>query len=266
MSAYQGRALRTRPATRKGPPPPWRFFVHALAALAVLAIAAHVPWKSLRRACLSVGDVRVEGNHYLDAASIVERSGIRQGEDLLGVDEARARQALLLDSRIAYAEVARVLPHSVRIRVRERMPGCWWLTARGSIPGALLEPLERGVVADVPLPVGPPLRQSAAGSQVRSPRSSARLALDASARRSGAAAGRSGVRARRDGRRRHRHHAARWHARDGARVAAFDPPSVRLARRAGRPETKGHAGRGSRRSFRKSGDRSSGGLAAGGHP
>src|SRR5262249_57862048 len=56
MSAYQGRALRTRPAARKGPPPPWRFFVQALAALAVLAIAAHVPWKSLRRACLSVGD------------------------------------------------------------------------------------------------------------------------------------------------------------------------------------------------------------------
>jgi cell division septal protein FtsQ len=172
MSAYQGRALRTRPATRKGPPRPWRFFVHALAALAVLAIAAHVPWKSLRRACLSVGDVRVEGNHYLDAASIVERSGIRQGEDLLGVDEARARQALLLDSRIAYAEVSRVLPHSVRIRVRERVPAL--LVAHGS-PweidpwGVLLEPLERGVVADVPLLVGPHFDNLPAGSQVRSP-------------------------------------------------------------------------------------------------
>src|SRR5262245_38342251 len=115
MSSYQGRALRTRPAARKGPPRPWRFFLHALAALAVLAIAAHVPWKGLRRALLRVGEVRVEGNHYLDAATIVQRSGIRQGEDLLSVDEARARQALLLDSRIAYAEVSRTLPHSVRI-------------------------------------------------------------------------------------------------------------------------------------------------------
>ena len=172
MSRYQGRALQSRPAARKSRPRPWRFFLHALGALALLAFLAHVPWKGLRRAFLVVTDVRVEGSHYLDAATVSERSGIHLGDDLLAVDEARARQALLLDSRIAWAEVSHRLPRGVLIRVRERVPAL--LVAHGTPweldpAGVLLEPLERGVVADVPLLVGPHFDALPAGSQVRSP-------------------------------------------------------------------------------------------------
>jgi cell division protein FtsQ len=172
MSAYQGRALQSRPAPRKRPPRPWRFFLHAILGLATLAIAAHVPWGRLRRAFLVVTDVQVEGNHYLDAGLVAERSGIHRGDDLLRVNEAQARQALLLDSRIAYAEVSRRFPRGVLVRVRERMPAL--LVAHGTPweldpAGVLLEPLERGVVADVPLLVGPHFDALPAGSQVRSP-------------------------------------------------------------------------------------------------
>jgi len=171
MSSYQGRALQSRPAVRKARRRPWRLFLHALGAIAALAVAAHVPWAGLRRAFLVVSDVRVVGNHYLDASIVADRSGIHRGDDLLAVDEARARQALLLDSRIAHAEVSRQFPRGVLIRVRERVPAL--LVAHGTPweldpAGVLLEPLERGVVADVPLLVGPHFDALPAGSQVQS--------------------------------------------------------------------------------------------------
>lgn len=172
MSAYQGRALQARPAGRKPAPRAWRLLVRGLGMAAVLAIVAHVPWGALRKTFAVVTDIRVEGNHYLDAALVIERSGLETGDDLLAVDLSRARQRLLLDSRIARAEIRRRFPRGLRILVRERMPA---LLVRHGTPweldaaGVLLEPLERGVVADVPLLVGPSFESLRPGAQVRSP-------------------------------------------------------------------------------------------------
>jgi cell division protein FtsQ len=171
MSAYQGRALQARPAGRKAPRT-WRVLLRVLVIAAVLAVVAHIPWGALRKSLAVVTDIRVEGNHYLDAALVIERSGLATGDDLFRVDVARARQRLLLDSRIAHVEIGRRLPRGLRIRIRERMPA---LLVRHGTPweldpsGVLLEPLARGVVADVPLLVGPSFEALPAGAQVRSP-------------------------------------------------------------------------------------------------
>jgi cell division protein FtsQ len=186
MGLYQGRALERgarrdegrqayrapsgrRPGRRRGLRP--ARVALALAGLAaVVAVAVLVPWRPLRTRFAVVRDVRIEGARYLDAARVAEVAGLRQGDDLFDVDCERARQALLLDPRIARAEVGHAWLRTVRVRIVEREPV---LLVRHGAPwevdscGVLLQPLARGVVADVPLLTGPDFSRLRAGTQVR---------------------------------------------------------------------------------------------------
>jgi cell division protein FtsQ len=169
MGAYQGRALE--PARRRRPPRslPSRI-VRVTIVLAVLALMVQIPWGALRARLARVSEVRVEGMHYLDAARVQKESGLAAGQDVFAVDPARARQKLLLDPRIAQAQVERRLPLGLLVRIVEREPVM--LVSHG-VPweidsaGVLLEPLGRGVVADVPLLVGPRFERLPAGAMVR---------------------------------------------------------------------------------------------------
>src|SRR5688572_1162297 len=169
MATYQGKALQARPARRSGRR--GRRILQVLAVLATAAVLAHVPWGALRRRWMTIGEVRVEGLRYLDPAGVQKTAGLAIGDDLLEVDFRRVRQALLLDSRIAGAEVGRRFPRGVNIRVTERVPA---LLVHHGTPweidstGVLLAPLEGGVVADVPLLVGPNFEGVPAGTQVGS--------------------------------------------------------------------------------------------------
>jgi cell division protein FtsQ len=150
--------------------------VRLLVGLGVLVVsvvaAAHMPWRWLREHVAVVHEVRVEGTRYLDGAQVAEVAGLHPGDDLLRLDPARARQALLLDPRIARAGVARVWPWDVRVSIVEREPV---MLVRHGVPwevdsaGVLLQPLARGVVADVPLLIGPDLSGLRAGTQVLTP-------------------------------------------------------------------------------------------------
>jgi len=172
MGYYQGRALRTE----RAPKPQRRSLpgrvLRVLGVLAVVAVAAHLPWDGIRRRLAIVGDVRVEGLHYLDAGWVCRVAGVRAGVDWLGLDLPRMRQRLLLEPRVARAEVARVLPRGLRIRIVEREPV---LLVQHGEPwevdscGVLLAPLAAGVVADVPLLAGPRFDRYAAGAQVLTP-------------------------------------------------------------------------------------------------
>ena len=94
------------------------------------------------------------------------------GQDLFATDLARARQALLLDPRVAGAQVSRRFPRGFRVRIVERQPV---LLVSHGVPweidssGVLLSPLQPGVVADVPLLVGPRFAALPAGVRVDRP-------------------------------------------------------------------------------------------------
>jgi len=192
MGLYQGRALErgsrsdVRPGARPGARPvpnrrwngrprvlrPLRLGL-ALAGIAFLAlVAARLPWRQLRERLAVVQEVRIEGALYLDAARVGEVAGLHAGDDLIALDLDRARQALLLDPRISRAEVTRVWLRDVRVRIVEREPV---LTVTHGVPwevdsaGVLLQPLARGVTADVPLLTGPDFSRLRAGTQVLTP-------------------------------------------------------------------------------------------------
>jgi hypothetical protein len=168
MATYQGRALDHRPARPRG-----RIgrILRVLGVLALLAALAHLPWETVRKRMAVVTQIRVEGVRYLDPARVAARSGIAVGDDLFRVDLERARQKLLLESRIGAARVTRRLPRGVRIVVEERSPvllvdhGVPWEVDR---QGVLLEPLQPGVVADVPRLVGPRFASERSGTHLGS--------------------------------------------------------------------------------------------------
>lgn len=172
MSHYQGKALERpgRAPRRSGSPLrlPLRIFVVMLA----LGGLAMLPWADLRHRLLVVDQVRVTGLRYLDAARVRKRAALAEGQDLLSLDLARARQLVLLEPRIRSASVTRVGLRGVDIRVEERVPALavqhgepWEIDAEG----VLLEPLQAGVVADVPMLAGPDFSNYRPGSQVQTP-------------------------------------------------------------------------------------------------
>lgn len=169
MSRYQGKALhRSAPGPKRGSP--FRRPLRVLVAMLVLGALAMVPWGDLRAKLLVLDRIHVTGTRYLDANRVRERSALKPGQDLLSLDLDRARQLVLLEPRVLSAKVRRVGIRSVEIRVEERVPALavehgepWELDANG----VLLEPLQAGVVADVPMLAGPDFSAYRPGSQVQ---------------------------------------------------------------------------------------------------
>ena len=171
MSHYQGKALQSEARPRRTAPT-FRLPLRILLVMGVLGGLAMLPWAELRRRLLVVDQVRVTGLRYLDAARVRKRAGLREGLDLISLDLARARQMTLLEPRIKSARVTRSGLRGVEIRVKERVPALavqhgepWEI----DVDGVLLEPLQAGVVADVPMLAGPDFSSYRPGSQVQTP-------------------------------------------------------------------------------------------------
>ena len=167
MALYQGRALSAAPRRPGGR---LTRVVKVLAVLLALAVLAQLPWWRFARSWAVVKGVRVEGARYLDEGAVRQVAAIREGAELLGTDLDGVRQRLLLDPRIAAAEVRHRWPRGIDIRIVERVPV---MLVQHGVPweidstGVLLAPLAVGVVADVPMLTGPRFDRYAAGTQVR---------------------------------------------------------------------------------------------------
>lgn len=172
MSQYQGRALQ-RPGRRErdGGGSAWRQALRVCAVMLVLGALAMVPWKELRRRHAVLTHVEVRGLRYLDAARVRRFAALKEGEDLLSIDLAAVRRRVEGDPRVARAEIGRHGLRGLSIAVTERVPAL--VVTRGEpfeidSTGVLLEPLQRGVVADVPLLTGVRADDIAPGTKIAS--------------------------------------------------------------------------------------------------
>lgn len=171
MSTYQGRALERGPRQRPGRSGRGRQLGRVLAVAAAIGLLAVVPWRELRRRHAVLAEVRVSGLRYLDAARVRRRAGLAEGQDLLSIDLARVRARVLADPRIERAEVRRAGLRGLELRIVERVPALavshgepWEIDTAG----VLLEPLQRGVVADVPILTGADFSKYRPGTRLRS--------------------------------------------------------------------------------------------------
>ncbi|MFN8586431.1 MAG: FtsQ-type POTRA domain-containing protein [Candidatus Eisenbacteria bacterium] len=172
MSTYQGRALQ-RPGRREreGSAGPWTQVLRVLVVMLVLGGLAMLPWKELRRRHAVLTGVEVKGLRYLDVARVRRDAAVKEGEDLIALDLAHVRRRVEADPRIARAEVRRHGLRGLTIEVTERIPTL--VVTRGEpfevdSSGVLLEPLQRGVVADVPLLTGVRADDIAPGEKIAS--------------------------------------------------------------------------------------------------
>lgn len=169
MANYQGRALeRGRRRRGGGRGLGARFLAGAIVVLVAVGLAM-LPWRTMRRRWGVVTGVRVTGLRYLDAARIRRESGLVEGADLFAIDFRAVRQRLMMDPRVARAAVRRSGLRGIELAIEERTPALavthgepWEVDSSG----VLLEPLQAGVVADVPMLTGADLSAWRAGTQV----------------------------------------------------------------------------------------------------
>lgn len=173
MSRYQGKALASAGRVRNtASQSPFQKPLRILSVMLVLGALAMVPWGEIRKSLLVIDKIQVAGLRYLDEGRVRKRSGLKEGQDLLSLDLTRVRQLVLLEPRLESATVRRIGLRGVEIKVVERVPALavehgepWEIDAEG----VLLQPLQTGVVADVPMLVGPDFSNRRAGSLVQTP-------------------------------------------------------------------------------------------------
>ena len=172
MSHYQGRALQ-RPSRRErqGGAGWGRQALRVLAVMVALTALAMLPWKDMRRRYAVVKAVHVKGVRYLDPSRIRKYAGVAEGQDLLSLDLGAVRRRVEADPRIGRAEVRHHGLRGIEVTVHERIPALVVTTGEPfevDTAGVLLEPLQRGVVADVPLLTGVRVGSATPGTKIRS--------------------------------------------------------------------------------------------------
>lgn len=79
----------------------------------------------LRFAVFSVKQIIVTGNNSVPAEEIIRVSGIHSGDSILGLNEKTVEERITSDYRLQFRYMARELPSTVVLSIREREPCCW---------------------------------------------------------------------------------------------------------------------------------------------
>ncbi|MDY6905290.1 MAG: FtsQ-type POTRA domain-containing protein [Thermodesulfobacteriota bacterium] len=92
--------------------------------LLVLVSAGFVAGYQLitRNECLQVTHIDVQGAHMLTPDELLQKAGIRYGDNIMAINLSLVRRKLMAEPWILDAEVSRALPSNLSIRVKERSP------------------------------------------------------------------------------------------------------------------------------------------------
>lgn len=145
--------------------------VLGLVALAVPVAAVPAARLLGRLPIFSVHSVELNGLLYLSYEEVRAMLPVREGDNILLLRPADAEEALRQNARIENAEVTRRLG-GISVRILERRP--FALVSAGSLVevdehGTVLEPLERGLLADRPVITGLKIGSVKEGSRIANP-------------------------------------------------------------------------------------------------
>ncbi len=91
----------------------------------ILLLFLVVTFLILRFAVYSVKEIRVTGNSVIPAEEIIRISGIQRGDGIITLDEKTVKERIQSDYRLRFNYMARELPGTVILSIREREPCCW---------------------------------------------------------------------------------------------------------------------------------------------
>ena len=79
----------------------------------------------LRFAVFSVKQILVTGNNTIPAEEVIRVSGIHRGDSIFSLNEKDVEERIVSDYRLQFRYLAKELPATVVLSVREREPCCW---------------------------------------------------------------------------------------------------------------------------------------------
>ena len=97
----------------------WRYVLVVVLVLAIVGLGVYALWFS---SWLAVDHIEVSGAQTVSAADIRDRSGIDEGDPLIGVDLAGAEHRIGALAVVKSVSVTRQWPHGVLISIEERVP------------------------------------------------------------------------------------------------------------------------------------------------
>ena len=98
---------------------------HAVRLIAGTALFLIAVLLVLRFAVFSVKQIVVTGNDAITAEEIIRISGIHRGDSILTLNEKAVEERITSDYRLQFRYMAREMPGTVILSVREREPCCW---------------------------------------------------------------------------------------------------------------------------------------------
>ncbi|MEK7315360.1 MAG: FtsQ-type POTRA domain-containing protein [Candidatus Eisenbacteria bacterium] len=171
-AGYRGTPTWKKPARRRLA----RRLLLAVGVLGLVALAAPVTAVPAARLLgrvppCRVNHIEVSGLLYLSYEEVRAILPIREGDNLLLLKPADIEEALRQNARIESAEVTRRVG-AISIQIRERRP--FALVSAGSLvevdeQGIVLDPLERGLLADRPVITGLKIGATKGGVRLKNP-------------------------------------------------------------------------------------------------
>ncbi len=133
----------------------------AVGVLLVVGVSGTVAWGARKYVKtsprFSVSEIVVSGGRFRSADQLTETAGVRRGANVFALDLEASRQRLLADPWVYEAELARRLPGTIYVQVKEREAaaiaalGESYLVARD---GDIFKRLEGGDPVDLPIVTG----------------------------------------------------------------------------------------------------------------
>lgn len=115
---------------------------------------------------LKVRQINVQGSQHLDAATILRALGLKRHESMLGFDVAAARKRLEKLDWVANAEIMKLFPGQVVVKITERVPYALWQVKGEHLvidrAGVVLKELKAHNHVHLPLVVGEGANSTAA--------------------------------------------------------------------------------------------------------
>ncbi len=171
-AGYRGTPTWKKPARRRLA----RRLLLAVGVLGLVALAAPVTAVPAARLLgrvppFCVNHIEVSGLLYLSYEEVRAILPVREGDNLLLLKPAEVEDALRQNARIESAEVTRRVG-AISVRLRERRP--FALVSAGSLvevdeQGIVLDPLERGLLADRPVITGLKISATKTGARLENP-------------------------------------------------------------------------------------------------
>jgi cell division protein FtsQ len=93
---------------------------------AVATAVSDAFWNRTAAMGFDVGQVYLNGRYYADREAIMRAVQIAPGDPILALDLQAMKASLEAIPEVREARVARVLPHTIRIAIRERVPVALW--------------------------------------------------------------------------------------------------------------------------------------------